>query len=38
MVVLRSVGLSSWVNEWVHFSTHPEDVEVGEVEDVELYH
>ena len=38
MVVLGSVGLSSWMNKWVHFNTHPEDVEIGEVEEVEFYH
>ena len=38
MVVLGSVGLGPWVNEWVHFDTYPEDVEVEEAEDVEFYH
>ena len=39
VVVLGSVGLrGAWVDEWVHFGTHTEGVEVDEVEDVEFCH
>ena len=38
VVVIGSVGLCAWVDEWVHFYTHTESVEVDEVEDMKFCH
>lgn len=38
MVVLRAVERLAGVDEWVHFNTHPVDVEAGDVEDLQLDH
>ena len=38
MVVFWAVELLFGVDEWVHFCAYSEDVEVGDVEDMELGH
>ena len=38
MIMVGSIFLLFLINEWMHFQAHSQNIQMGEVEDIEFFH